>query len=215
MRHQRARKRRVPLRHRLPLTLRLDRCRLTLRVALRRPTWTSREERQTCAHAVTRKVVRVQDSDVSNVPWEFRRRSVLAIEALLRILHRALETYGGDLDDFVIYLAVISASVGGAVRDTDLAASPPKGRVPARYYRGVSRRAIAASTGLPRETVRRRIAAFVERGLLIEQGSYVRAPEGLLEREDHREFAGQLIQEFQRTASLLSRLAEEPEARDP
>jgi hypothetical protein len=176
---------------------------------------TFREGRQTCARAAARKGAHVTESGFSDVPWEFRRRSVLAIEALLRILHRALEIYDGDLDDLVIYLAVVSASVGAAARDTDLAASPPKGRVPARYYRGVSRRAIAASTGLPRETVRRRIASFVERGMLIEQGAYVRAPEGLLERADHREFAEQLIQEFQRTASQLSRLAEERECKDP
>jgi hypothetical protein len=157
----------------------------------------------------------VTEPDSSDVPWDFRRRSVVAIEALLRILHHALETYDGDLDDLVIYLAVVSASVGAAARDADLAASPPKGRVPARYYRGVSRRAIAASTGLPRETVRRRIASFVERGLLIEHGAHVRAPEGLLERADHRAFARQLIQEFQRTASQLSRMTEETEYKDP
>jgi hypothetical protein len=157
----------------------------------------------------------VTESDLSDVPWDFRRRFVVAIEALLRILHNAVQTYEWDFDDFVIYFAVVSASIGAAARDVDLAASPPKGSMPARYYRGVSRRAIAASTGLPRETVRRRIASFVEHGLLIEQGAYVRAPQGLLERADHRAFAGRLIQEFQRTASQLSRLAEEAERKDP
>lgn len=145
------------------------------------------------------------ETDATELTWNLRRRALVASESLLRIVHKAVELYDGDLEDFVIFLAVLCASVGAVVRDADLAASPPKGRVPVRYYRGVSRRAIAASTGLPRETVRRRIASFIERGVLIEQGAYVRVPQGLLEQSDHRQFAQAIVQEFTRASAQIAR----------
>jgi hypothetical protein len=147
----------------------------------------------------------VTETDAKELTWNFRRRSLVVSESLLRIVHRAVELYDGDLEDFVIFLAVLCANVGAVVRDADLAASPPKGRVPVRYYRGVSRRAIAASTGLPRETVRRRIASFIERGVLLQQGAYVRVPQGLLEQTHHRQFAQALIQEFARASAQIER----------
>lgn len=145
------------------------------------------------------------ETDATDLTWNLRRRALVASESLLRIVHKAVELYDGDLEDFVIFLAVLCANVGAVLRDADFAASPPKGRVPARYYRGVSRRAIAASTGLPRETVRRRIASFIERGVLIQQGAYVRVPQGLLEKSNHRQFAQAIVQEFTRASVQIAR----------
>jgi len=150
----------------------------------------------------------VSDPDAMDVSWDYRRRTIVASESLLRILHTAVDVYDGDLEDFVIYLSITVASVGALVRNAELAAAPPKGRVPVRYYRGVSRRAIAASTGLPRETVRRKIAAFIEQGRLIEHGAYVRVPQGLLEQDDHRAFAHTLVSEFVCGAAQIARIPE-------
>jgi hypothetical protein len=129
-------------------------------------------------------------------------------EAVLRILHHALATYGGDLDSIVVYLAVSCASVGGALRDPRAAESPPPpGPMSPHHYRPVSRRAIAASTGLPRETVRRKIAAFLERGVMVAEGGGVRIPDGLLEDPKNFEFARTMVREFVRTAAQLEALA--------
>lgn len=146
--------------------------------------------------------------DPPQVAWEFRRKTIASSEALLRILHEASDTYGPDLDAFVIYLAVTCASVGGALGDRELAENPPPpGQMPERYYRAVSRRAIAASTGLPRETVRRKIAAFVKQGILTLDGAGVRIPAGVLEEPRNFAFAQTLVHEFTRTGANLARMS--------
>jgi len=148
----------------------------------------------------------VTDPDAELPSWDFRRRTITASEALLRILNKAVSTYGSDLDIFVVFLTVTCASTSSAVRNAELAAEPPAGHVPVGYYRGISRRAIAASTGLPRETVRRKIAALIERGDVVEHGAYVRIRQGLLEQEHHLGFARTMIHEFVRGAAELSRI---------
>jgi hypothetical protein len=141
------------------------------------------------------------------IAWAFRRQTFAASEGLLRILHKAVSDYGGDLDGFIVYLAITCASVGGALRNPDHSANPPPaGPMPEAMLRPVSRRAIAASTGLPRETVRRKVAQFLEAGLLIGEGSGVRIPTLLLEDPRNRDFARTLIREFSRTAEDLERV---------
>lgn len=147
--------------------------------------------------------------DPPPISWEFRRRTIACSLSLLRIMHEAISRYGADMDGVMIYLAVSCASVGGALSDLSLAANPPPaGPMPAKAFRGVSRRAIAASTGLPRETVRRKIAAFIERGELVAEGSRVRIPHLLLEDPRNLGFAKVMIQEFSRTAAQLGRILE-------
>jgi hypothetical protein len=146
------------------------------------------------------------DAGGEAMTWDFRRRTNVSSEALLRILHGAVTTFDGDLETFVIYLSVTCASVGAALRNAELLSNPPPGRLGAQHYRAVSRRAIAASTGLPRETVRRKIAALIERGALIAQGSYVRIPQGVLEEPQNREFAQMMTMEFSRAAAQLARI---------
>lgn len=147
-------------------------------------------------------VIVTQDSPP--VAWAFRRQTLIASEALLRVMREALDTYDDDLESIIIYLAVSCACVGAAMRDPDLTATMPPGPMAARYFRPVSRRAIAASTGLPRETVRRKIAAFLARGDLEPHGSGVRIPGRLLEDPRHARFATAMIREFVKTGAALS-----------
>ena len=142
------------------------------------------------------------------ITWELRRRTLICCESILRIMHDAVGLYRGDLEAFIIFLAVTAASVGGAHRDAELLHNPPPPgrRLGAQYFRAVSRRAIAASTGLPRETVRRKIATFIDEGLLVAQGSYVRIPPDVLEHPRNLEFARMLAAEFSRTAAQLERI---------
>lgn len=139
-----------------------------------------------------------------SVPWEFRRQAIVCSEALLRILRQALATHGDDLETTVIYLAIACGSASGVLRDPRLsAAPPPPGRLPPEQYGSVSRRQIAASTGLPRETVRRKIAALLERGDLVAVGSRLRVRPGLLEDSRNAAFAQTLLREFARAGAQL------------
>ena len=147
------------------------------------------------------------------VPWEFRRQTILCSESLLRILRVALSTHGDDLESTIIYLAVICGTASGVVRDPILsAAPPPPGRLDPEQYGSVSRRQIAASTGLPRETVRRKIAALLERGDLVAAGARVRVRPGLLEDPRNAAFAQTLLREVARTGAPLAQALSQPNA---
>ena len=139
------------------------------------------------------------------VTWEFRRQAIVCSEALLRILRQALATHGDDLESTVIYLAVACGATSGLLRDPGLvAAPPPPGRLPQDIYGSVSRRQIAASTGLPRETVRRKIAALLERGDLVATGARVGIRPGLLEDARNAAFAQTLLREFARAGAQVT-----------
>jgi hypothetical protein len=134
------------------------------------------------------------------VEWEFRRQTIICSEALLRILRAALATNGDDLETTVIHLAVACGSASGALRNASLTAAPP-GRIAPEHYGGVSRRQIALSTGLPRETVRRKIAVLLARGDLVPEGARVRVRSGALEDVRNFEFARTLLREFGRAGA--------------
>lgn len=142
-----------------------------------------------------------------SVDQAFRAKASFACLSLLRVMHEAIRCYEGDLEAFVIYVSVACASTGGAMRTPQFLAqpldSPP---LPDSYHRPVSRRAIAASTGLPRETVRRKIAQLVERGLLVQESRGVRTRSSILEERLNVEFTWALIREIERGAADLARV---------
>jgi hypothetical protein len=147
-----------------------------------------------------------QDTDQRTLPDQARRvKATLACMSLLRVLHEAVRLYDGDLEAFTIYMAVACASVAGAMRDPEIAFSTRDGPPLESHFRPVSRRAIAASTGLPRETVRRKIALMVERGHLVEERRGVRTRPGVLQERRNSEFADLLIREVQRSSAELVR----------
>ena len=134
-------------------------------------------------------------------------KTVYACLSLLRVMHEAVRCYEGDLEGFVIYVSVACASTSGALRAPQFLAQPLEAPPLADiHHRPVSRRAIAASTGLPRETVRRKIAQLVQRGLLVEERRGVRTRSGVLEERLNVEFAAALIREIQRGAADLAKI---------
>ena len=135
-----------------------------------------------------------------------RVKATLACMSLLRVMHDAVEYYEGDLEAFVIYMAVACASIGGAMRDPGAALGVHNGLPAERHYRPISRRAIAASTGLPRETVRRKISQMVERGYLVEEPRGVRTRPGVLMERRNSEFTAALIKEIERSSAELARI---------
>jgi hypothetical protein len=137
----------------------------------------------------------------------FRLKAVIAAESFLRMLRSATELYG-DLDGLAIYLAVLSAGVAAASRDAEAmrlysGAAP----LPDQYHRPISRRAIAASTGLSRETTRRKIARLIADGHLVEDDNGVRGRSNILLERDNLTFAKGLLAEFERTTERLARIA--------
>ena len=134
-----------------------------------------------------------------------RVKATLACMSLLRVLHEAVRWYDGDLEAFVIYMAVACASVGGAMRDPEVALATRDGPPAEVHFRPVSRRAVAASTGLARETVRRKIGQMVEAGYLVEERRGVRTRPGVLQERRNSEFTTVLIREILRSSAELAR----------
>ena len=133
-------------------------------------------------------------------------RSLIATDALLRILRMAVGDKHNDLESFAVYLAVVSAGSGRILRDPEMLAIYADDRsLPEEERLGVSRRAIAESLGLPRETVRRKIAKLIANGSVIETDGLVKARSPVLGTPQSREFAVAMAREFERTAALLQR----------
>lgn len=113
------------------------------------------------------------------VPRTVRSTMFASTELLLDIFHGASEYYRLDLEAIWI-LAVVGQEtmrpwiLDPALADTHMTAE----RVPDSVRGSVSRRVVAFRTGLPRETVRRRIGQLVDRGYLVvdEETGNVRTP---------------------------------------
>lgn len=88
---------------------------------------------------------------------------------LLRLYSTALRL---DADSIWILLYVIQQSMGEFLLDPEQARAWARAPIVDDAVRGwVSRRAVAEATGLPRETVRRKMANLAEKGLIIEDAS--------------------------------------------
>jgi hypothetical protein len=135
--------------------------------------------------------------------------ALVAIEGLLRILRAAGETYGDDYEGIIIYWSVAIASVGRFLRNDDLTALIESGSpIPEEAHHAISARAIAEATGLPRETVRRKIAGLVADGHLIQDSKGVRTFSPLLEHGGNRAFVELAVREIRRMTATMETLAQ-------
>lgn len=97
----------------------------------------------------------------------WRMAAFATTELALDAFYLFTRTLNLDLDAFWIYACVANNTMRMIVLDPVLSERYANVvDVPASMRPTVSRRAIADKTGLPRETVRRRVKALVERGLL-------------------------------------------------
>ena len=95
-------------------------------------------------------------------------QGLITLEGLLRIMRAAGDAYGHDYEAILIYWSIVLASVGRYMRADDLIVLIESGGpLPEAEHHPVSARAIAEATGLPRETVRRKIAHLVAAGHLV------------------------------------------------
>ena len=144
------------------------------------------------------------------LPRNLRLKALVVCEFLLRQYGRMAEAGGGDVERYVIYLAVASASTRRIFRDPKLRAlygdavpAPPEERS------AVSRRAIAKSVGLPRETVRRKLQELIDAGILAENSRGVTLSGPALEQGDNIRLVQDVIGEMQRATADIARLDSE------
>jgi hypothetical protein len=130
---------------------------------------------------------------------------LVVLEGLLRVMRAAGDTYGHDYEAILIYWSVVVASVGRFIRNDDLITliETSGGPLPADAHHPISARAIAEATGLPRETVRRKIAVLVEAGHLAQDTRGVRTTPGLLDQRDNAQFVAQTAREIKRMAQAM------------
>ena len=135
------------------------------------------------------------------LPKNLRLKGLIVCESLSRLCRLITDNFDCDVDCFACYLAVISANLGRLMRDpTGFSDDEPPSedaRLP------VSRRAIAASVGLPRETVRRKVIELVQKGHLVEVRGGLRAVAPVLEHANNLEIVLGAIRTFERTATEL------------
>ena len=99
-----------------------------------------------------------------------RPRAFAAIELFLDLNHVARTMIPGDLETVLIWFSITEATLRPLMLDP---AVPPNKRLakkpPSADLGSISRVMIADRTGLPRETVRRKINALLEAGLVAEE----------------------------------------------
>jgi len=108
-------------------------------------------------------------------------------------LQRAM--FNGDLDLFIVAGAIAVGSIESRMRDRDFhdTYASLESVIGEEMQRGCNASSIADATGLPRETVRRRIKRLIEMGIVVRRatGDYViRA--GLVQSETYSRLFGQL-----------------------
>jgi hypothetical protein len=133
---------------------------------------------------------------------------LIAVEGLLRIMRAAGDTYGHDYEAILIYWSVAIASVGRVLRSDDLTLlMETGGPLPEEAHHPISARAIAEATGLPRETVRRKIAVLVAAGHLAQDGRGVRTIPSLIDQRGNQAFVRLATREIKRMNVAMETMA--------
>ncbi len=101
------------------------------------------------------------------LPKEIRPRAFAAVELLLDTIHSARSLVHGDLETVIIYYSIAEATMHPLVLGNDAPEAVRRAKKPPEAYRGsISRLLISERTGIPRETVRRKINKLIEAGLV-------------------------------------------------
>ena len=95
------------------------------------------------------------------------------LEPLLRFMTIARGTTGGDIDKIMILLVVAVRSMQHPDFATYTIEDLQAGRIPILPTLGVNIRSIADSTGMPRESVRRKVSELVDAGWLVKDGNQI------------------------------------------
>lgn len=110
--------------------------------------------------------------DRETLPERGAERAAVAIDTLLRLIRRTPEAFPGDrIETVLVFLTIAAASARAYFTRDDL---DPYDAISDDDRRPISRRAVAESSGLPRETVRRIIAGLIADGRVAEADGGVR-----------------------------------------
>lgn len=111
----------------------------------------------------------VKGRHIRMLPKDTRPRAFAAVELLLDMLHIVRGVADLDLESVAIYYCIAEATMRPLVLGAGVPANVRRAAKPPEEYRGsISRMLIADRTGIPRETVRRKVNALVEAGYLTE-----------------------------------------------
>lgn len=109
--------------------------------------------------------------DQTRLPPDTRPRALAGVELVLDLMHLLREASGLDHESIMISCALNAAAMRPLLFDPNVPADARDLAVPPNEARGsISRLAIADVTGLPRETVRRKINHMIEQGLVEDDG---------------------------------------------
>ena len=95
------------------------------------------------------------------------------VAPLLDLLAISRPVFGGDLDKLLIILVVALRTAEDPKLSEALVADALSGRIQAFPSLLTNVRSIAESTGVPRETVRRKVVQLVEEGWIKREGDYL------------------------------------------
>lgn len=144
-----------------------------------------------------------------------RALGIYSMEYLLRTLRNLGPIFNFDYERAIIALSVTMGNVQHLVNSPDLEPYADLSTIiPPELQRPVTRLAITRATGLPRETVRRKVAALIEAGVLIkDQRGGVRMTPGLLNVDPMRDAVEQNDADVRRLVRLVRPLVEDDGAR--
>lgn len=138
------------------------------------------------------------------------RVAMFSLANLFLATNRAFQSTGivRNPTELQIYLTVAVANIQKLVRERQIPEEfAGTAILPREWVIPISRNAIAAATGLPRETVRRHVESIIARGLLVEdERGGVTLPEGLVPKLELEPIIEPIMTEFTRTAEHLIRL---------
>ncbi|MBL8551177.1 MAG: hypothetical protein JNJ73_14410 [Hyphomonadaceae bacterium] len=105
------------------------------------------------------------------LPAHIRPINFAGIELILELVHLLQEFYADtDLESIVILLCVSDATMRPFMSGAPSAEILQSAKPPDEIRGSISRLMIADKTGLPRETVRRKVSALAERGFVVVDG---------------------------------------------
>jgi hypothetical protein len=98
-----------------------------------------------------------------------RTLAFYSTEYLLRTLHNLGPTFDYDYERMIITLSVTMSNIQHLLNSPEQLApfDDVSTAIPAELQRPVTRLAITRATGLPRETVRRKVALLIKAGMLV------------------------------------------------
>ena len=141
--------------------------------------------------------------------------SRLIAHSLAEFILRCAETVGASFDHdyemILLFLTVSTRNAHNVMNDPELRKRYASYRdpIPVSLYTPISRLALSRSTGLPRETVRRKVAKMIEMGAIVEdERGGLRVPADLNEDLDYVSVLEPQLMNLRRLFSSLQETGE-------